>query len=184
MPTPLTDSASTDNRLWNAIIAGVSLFIVTAVYVLIEGTLFSGLRGSADVSWMPHLNGLTNTGTTLCLLTALYFIRRRNIEAHRNAMLSAFGFTAIFLVSYITYHAFKLEPRSYGGPDFLRLPYLFVLLSHIALAPVVVPVALLALHRGLTDQRASHRRIVRFGYPMWLYVSISGVLVYVALYLL
>lgn len=182
MASPLTDSASTDNRRWNLIIAGLSAFIVLAVLLLIEGPRPEGMRGSIDVSWMPHLNGLMNTGTTLSLLAALFFIRQQNIPAHRNAMLTAFGFTTVFLVSYIVYHAFKVAPASYDGP--LRGAYLFILISHIVLAPVVVPVALLALHRGLTDQRARHKKIVRLGYPLWLYVSVSGVLVYIALYLI
>ncbi|MFT4979111.1 MAG: putative membrane protein [Myxococcota bacterium] len=182
MSSPLTDSASIDNRRWNLIISTVSAIIVLAVIFLMEGPRPEGMRGSIDVTWMPHLNGLANTGTTLSLLAALFFIRRRNILAHRNAMLTAFGFTTVFLVSYIIYHAFQMAQGTYDGP--LRGLYLVILISHITLAPVVVPVALFALHRGLTDQRAQHRRIVRIGYPLWLYVSVSGVLVYVAQYLL
>lgn len=177
-----TAAAAPDNRRWNIIIGGLSAFIILAVLFLIEGPRPEGMRGAVDVSWMPHLNGLANTGTTLSLIIALLFIRRRNIPAHRNAMLSAFGFTTVFLLSYIVYHAFKAGPVSYDGP--LRGLYLFILISHISLAPVVVPVALLSLHRGLTDQRARHKKLVRWGFPLWLYVSVSGVLVYVALYLL
>ena len=180
----MSDTATTapDNRRWNLIIGGLSAFIILAVLFLIEGPRPSGMRGAVDVSWMPHLNGLTNTGTTLSLVAALVFIRRRNIPAHRNAMLTAFGFTTVFLLSYIVYHAFKVAPVSYDGP--LRGLYLFILISHICLAPVVVPVALLSLHSGLTDQRTLHKRLVRWGFPLWMYVSVSGVLVYVALYLL
>ena len=182
MSAPLTHDASSDNRTPNRAIAAISVVLMAAIVFLIEGPRPDGIAGSVDVSWMPHLNGAMNTGTTLCLIAALVAIRARNIAAHRAAMLSAFGFTAVFLVSYVVYHWFKAGPAQYTGP--LRPAYLFILISHIGLAPVVVPAALLALHRGLTDQRASHKKIVRYAYPLWLYVAVTGVLVYLALYVI
>lgn len=182
MSAPLTDTASSDNTTWNRVIGVVSLVLMVAIIVLIEGPRPAGVAGSVDVSWMPHLNGAMNTGTTLSLVAALIFIRARNIAAHKASMLAAFGFTTVFLISYVIYHWFKPGPVSYTGP--LRPLYLVILISHIGLAPVVVPAALLSLHRGLTDQRASHRKIVRYAYPLWLYVAVTGVLVYAALYLI
>lgn len=180
MSAPLTPDASSHNTKANLAIGVVSAVLMAAIVFLIEGPRIPGAAGRLDVSWMPHLNGTMNTGTSLSLIAALVFIRARNIAAHRAAMLSAFGFTAVFLVSYVIYHTFKVGPVNYTGP--LRPLYLFILISHISLAPVVVPAALLALHRGLTDQRASHRKIVRYAYPLWLYVAVTGVLVYLALY--
>ncbi|MEL6350074.1 MAG: DUF420 domain-containing protein [Myxococcota bacterium] len=182
MSTLPVEPDSIDNTRWNVIISVVSAVLIGAVLFLMEGPRPEGIRGAVDVSWMPHLNGFLNTGTTLALILALVFIKQRNIQAHRNAMLTAFGFTTLFLLSYVTYHWFKVGPVEYSGP--LRPAYLFILISHITLAPVVVPAALFALHRALTGQYARHRRIVKYTYPLWLYVSVTGVLVYVALYLL
>ena len=182
MSTAPASEPQIDNTRWNWIIGVTSAVLIAAILFLIEGPRPEGIRGSVDVSWMPHLNGALNTGTTLALILALFFIKRRNIMAHRNAMLSAFGLTTMFLLSYVTYHWFKPGPVEYTGP--LRPAYLVLLLSHIALAPVVVPAALFALHRALTGQYERHKKIVRYAYPLWLYVAVSGVLVYVALYVI
>lgn len=171
-----------DNRRWNWIIGVTSAVLIAAVLFLIEGPRPEGIRGAVDVTWMPHLNGTLNTGTSAALILALVFIKQKNIAAHRAAMLSAFGFTTLFLLSYVTYHWFKVGPVPYTGP--LKPVYLFILISHIVLAPVVVPAALFALHRAWTGQIAQHKKIVRFAYPLWLYVAISGVLVYVGLYVI
>lgn len=174
------DVASRD-RFWMKVIAGISVALIGAVALLTSGVKPEGLVGMVDVSWMPHLNGATNTGTTLSLIAALVFIKRKNIAAHKAAILTAFGFTALFLVSYVIYHTFKPGAVRYEG-DFRGL-YLFILFSHITLAPVVVPAALVSLYRGWMDQRDKHRRLVRYTWPLWLYVSVTGVLVYVFLYL-
>jgi putative membrane protein len=181
MTGPLTPAASSRDRFWMRVIAGISVVLVGAVALLTMGPRPASLVGTLDVSWMPHLNGAANTGTTLCLLVAMAFIRRKNIPAHRASMLTAFGFTAVFLVSYVVYHTFKPGPVRYEGA--YRGLYLFILLSHITLAPVVVPAALVSLYRGFMDQRDKHRRLVRWTWPLWLYVSVTGVLVYLLLYL-
>lgn len=162
-------------------IAVISFVLVAAVAFLALGPRPEGLTGSVDVGVLPHINGWLNTGTTLSLVAALVFIKRKNIELHKKAMLSAFGCTALFLVSYVLYHFIKPAPVHYEGAH--RGLYLFVLITHILLAPVVVPVALTALFQGWTDQRAKHKKLVRFGYPLWLYVAATGVIVYWMLYL-
>ncbi len=182
MATQLTDAASSHDQRWMRIIGAISIVLVGAIALLTLGPRPQGLVGTIDVSWMPHLNGALNTGTTLSLIAALLFIKRQNIPAHKASMLTAFGFTTLFLVSYVIYHTFKSDPVRYDGP--MRGLYLFILLSHISLAPVVVPAALVSLHRGWMDQREKHRRIVRFSYPLWLYVAVTGVAVYGFLYLL
>ena len=181
MTGQLTETDIERDRLWIRVIAGISVALVGAVALLTLGPRPEALVGTVDVSWMPHLNGATNTGTTLSLLAALFFIRSKNIAAHKTSMLTAFGFTTLFLLSYVVYHTFKPGPVPYEGS--YRGLYLFILLSHIALAPVVVPAALLSLYRGWVDQREKHRRLVRWTWPLWFYVSVTGVLVYMFLYL-
>ena len=129
-------------------------------------------RRSNIASWVDASN---------FLLAAMFFIRSKNIAAHKASVLTAFGFTTLFLLSYVVYHTFKPGPVAYEGS--YRGLYLFILLSHIALAPVVVPAALLSLYRGWMDQRDKHRRLVRWTWPLWFYVAVTGVLVYIFLYL-
>lgn len=180
MSGPLTQNTSSRDRFWMRVIAGISVVLVAAIGLLTLGPRPEGLVGTVDVSWMPHLNGLTNTGTSLSLLAALVFIRRKNIPAHKASILSAFGFTLVFLVSYVVYHTFKPGPVAYDG-DYRGL-YLFILISHISLAPVVVPAALLSLYRGWMDQREKHKKLVRWTWPLWFYVGVTGVMVYGFLY--
>ena len=181
MSGPLTPDTSSRDRFWMRVITGISVVLVGAIAMLTMGPRPEALVGTVDVSWMPHLNGALNTGTTLSLLAALVFIRGKNIPAHRASVLTAFGFTSVFLVSYVVYHTFKVEPVRYEG-EWRRL-YLFILLSHIGLAPVVVPAALVSLYRGWMDQREKHKKVVRYTWPLWFYVGVTGVLVYIFLYL-
>ncbi|MFT5685327.1 MAG: putative membrane protein [Myxococcota bacterium] len=181
MTTPLTPDASSRDRFWMRVIAAISVVLVGAIALLTMGPRPETLVGTVDVSWMPHLNGAMNTGTSLSLLAALVFIRRKNIPAHKASILTAFGFTMVFLVSYVVYHTFKPGPVVYEG-DYRGL-YLFILLSHITLAPVVVPAALVSLYRGWMDQREKHKKLVRWTWPLWFYVGVTGVLVYVFLYM-
>ena len=143
------------------------------------------------VSVLPHLNAMLNTITSFVLVLGLYYIRKGKIEIHKNLMLTGFVIGSVFLISYVIYHSAapstifgdldkdgilnKAELESIG---FTRNIYLLVLLSHILLAMLVVPLVLLSLFYGLKGSFEKHRKIVKYAYPVWLYVSISGVIVY------
>jgi uncharacterized membrane protein YozB (DUF420 family) len=136
---------------------------------------------------LPHVNALLNTTSGLCLITGYIFIRRRRINAHRASMIAAFVSSIIFLISYLTYHsllAYKLGlgPTKFMGEGFIRPVYFFILITHTILAVVIVPFVIVTLRRGLKRQDARHRRIARWTFPLWLYVSVTGVVVYVLLY--
>ena len=136
---------------------------------------------------LPHVNALLNTTSGLCLITGYIFIRRRRIAAHRASMIAAFVSSIIFLISYLTYHtllAYKLGlgPTKFIGEGFIRPVYFFILITHTILAVVIVPFVIVTLRRGLKRQDARHRRIARWTFPLWLYVSITGVVVYLMLY--
>ena len=176
----MKDKNVSGDKFWLRIIYIISLVITLAVAFLILGPRPDGMEGMLDVSILPHVNALLNSICTILLLTALWFIKRREIERHRVSMLAAFGFSALFLVSYVIYHWFKAGPKLYIG-DFSSI-YYFILITHIVLAMIIVPLALIALYRGWNMQVGKHKRIAKITYPVWLYVSITGVAIYLMLY--
>ena len=113
----------------------------------------------------------------MCLLLGYAYIRKKNIAAHRACMLTAFGASSLFLVTYLMHHA-QVGSVPFRGQGLVRWVYLSILIPHIVLAAGIVPLALLTLYRGYTGRVASHRKIARYTLPIWLYVSISGVVVY------
>jgi|TARA_B110000467_G_scaffold55047_1_gene50501 putative membrane protein len=170
-----------NDSFWLRIIYIVSTAISLAVAFLILGPRPEGLAGSLDVSGLPLLNASLNCITTLLLVFGLLLIKQKNIDAHKKIMLTAFGTSSLFLISYVIYHWFKAGPKLYLGE--WTIFYYTILVSHIILAIIVIPLALIALYRGWNNQISKHRKIVKFAYPVWLYVSITGVIIYVMLYL-
>jgi putative membrane protein len=138
--------------------------------------------GGLDVSFAPPFHAFLN-GTVAVLLVAGYAaIRQRKITIHRALMLSAFALSSLFLISYVVYHTQKAEPIYFQGTGFVRVIYLVILVSHIILAAVIVPLALFTIVRAWRSEFARHRRIARWTLPLWLYVAVTGVAVYVMLY--
>lgn len=155
----------------------LSVVIPVAVAILLNPRMPKLDLGSWTKS-LPHAIGLVNTLTAAALLAGLYFIRNKNVVAHRQAMLLAFGLGGIFLVLYILYHATN-PSTPYGNPDpAIRSVYYFVLISHIVLSFGVVPLVLLALYYAFSGQFDRHRRLVRYAWPLWFYVSVTGVVAY------
>jgi uncharacterized membrane protein YozB (DUF420 family) len=134
-----------------------------------------------DYGFLPTLNALLNGAAGVCLAVGYYFIRRRNVTAHRRAMLTAFGLSALFLVSYLVHHA-RVGSVPYQGTGVLRVVYFAILIPHVLLAAAVVPLAIVTIRRGLRGQVERHRPIARITLPIWLFVSVTGVLVYLMLY--
>lgn len=136
---------------------------------------------------LPHVNALLNLLSAVFLVTGYVLVRRRRIAAHRKAMLAAFVSSIVFLVSYLLYHSLLAlylgqGPTRFRGEGLIRPVYFFILLSHTLLAVVIVPFVLITLRRGLRRQDERHRRIARWTFPLWLYVSATGVIVYLFLY--
>ena len=142
-------------------------------------------HASADFAgrWMflPALNAVLNGLCAITLCVGLYFIKHRNREAHRTSMLLAFAFSSAFLVSYIVNHALHGD-TIFPGHGAVRTLYLSILASHIILSIVALPMVLTTFFFSLTGRFAMHRRIARFTFPIWLYVSVTGVIVYLMLY--
>ena len=134
-----------------------------------------------DVSFLPHVNAALNATSGILLLTGYYFIRRGEIETHRKFMLGAVTASGLFLVSYLIYH-FNHGATTFKGPPTARTIYLFILGTHTILAAVVAPMVLVTLHRALSARFDRHRRLARITFPLWAYVSVTGVIVYLLLY--
>lgn len=130
---------------------------------------------------LPAVNATLNGISGVLLVIAYGLIRARRIEQHRKVMLAAFATSSLFLVCYIVYHA-QVGSVRFTRHGFVRPLYFTILITHVALAAVVLPLAIVTLSRGLKARYAQHRRIARWTFPIWLYVSITGVLVYVLLY--
>ena len=175
----VVESKNVDS-FWMRIIVIVSVVVCAAVAFLILGPRPAGLAGRLDVSGLPAVNASINGVTTVLLLLGFGMIRRGRISAHRNVMLTAFGTSTLFLVSYVVYHWFKAGPKLYTGAwsGF----YYTILITHIILATVIIPLALTTLYRGWKDQIGEHRTIARVTFPVWLYVSVTGVVIYGMLY--
>lgn len=161
---------------YTPLVAVLTVVIVGLVAVLFFLPAYDGEIGF-DVKLLPLLNAIFNSFTFLFLMVALVAIMKRNVKMHRTFIGLAFMTTTLFLASYVTYH-YLTESTPYGGEGLLKGIYLFVLLTHIVLAIVVVPLALLSLARGLANQVDKHRKIARWTMPIWLYVSLTGVIVY------
>lgn len=130
---------------------------------------------------LPALNATLNATAGCLLLAGFYFIRRREIEAHRACMIAAFVTSSLFLVSYLVYHA-HVGSRPFPGRGPIRSVYFFILITHVVLAATIVPLALVTLRRGWIRDVARHRRIARWTWPIWMYVSVTGVVIYWMLY--
>ena len=167
-------------KFWLRIIYIISLVITLAIAFLILGPRPESMEGMLDVSALSLINALLNTTSALLLLLALWFIKHKEIQKHKITMLCAFGTVSLFLVTYVIYHWFKAGPKPYVG-DYTTL-YYFILISHIILAVFIIPLALITLYRGWNMQVQKHRRIARITYPIWLYVSVTGVVIYLMLY--
>jgi putative membrane protein len=133
------------------------------------------------VSDLPTLNAALNGVAALLLLFGYRFIRAQRVAAHRACMIGAFATSALFLVSYVVYHA-NVGSRPFTGQGPIRAVYFTVLITHVVLAGLIVPLALVTLSRALQGRFDRHRRIARWTLPLWLYVSVTGVIVYVMLY--
>jgi uncharacterized membrane protein YozB (DUF420 family) len=134
-----------------------------------------------SIAQLPALNALLNSASALFLLTGYFFIRSHRIQAHRACMLGAFTTSTLFLISYLVYHYYHGATR-FTGTGWVRPFYFGLLGTHTLLAAAIVPLVLITLTRALKANFRGHKRIARWTFPIWLYVSVTGVMVYVMLY--
>lgn len=165
----------TDRFMVPAIIS-ISLLVPVLVLILMylpERYNFLGV----EMGNFPLFHAILNFCTAMLLVAGYYFMKKKELVWHRNTMIAAFFLSAVFLVSYVI-SKISNDPVPYGGEGILRPIYFFILVTHILLSAVIVPLVLFTMYRGLTNEVEKHRKIARYTFPVWLYVAITGVLVY------
>ncbi len=179
MTTRTSESETTEAVPATILIGSVAVSVVACAFLF---WLIYGMGGSEelDFSFLAPLNALLNTLSATCLVLGYRAVRRNQLERHRRLMLSALTFSALFLLSYVIYHyAHGDTPFTGVGP--IRTVYFFVLISHIVLSVVALPMVLITSGLALTQRFSSHRRVARWTFPLWLYVSVTGVAIFILL---
>ena len=174
-PPVLEPGGYTKYKLILGALGAVVPLLVAVIFYY--NTLFRIEGAGPYLHALPAVNAALNSLTAVALLTGYYFIRQKNVLAHRAAMGTAFGLGALFLVSYVAYHS-QVASTHFGGVGLARALYFLLLLTHISLAAVTVALVLFTLYFALTGQYTKHKRIARWTFPIWLYVSVTGVIVY------
>lgn len=168
-----------DRGIFRAIIA-ISVFVFAVVLVL-QSKIFTLFPDKTSIpAWvfcLPRLNAGLNATCSILLVISLYFVKRKQVEVHKRLNIIAFVLSSLFLVSYIIFHATGIK-TVYGGQGLMRSIYYFILITHIILAAVVLPLVLISFQRGLQMQVERHKKLVRIAFPVWLYVTITGAVVY------
>lgn len=158
------------------------LLIVTVSFVVFAAVvLLSKFKLNVDLGFNPHLfaafNAIANSSVSILLIAAYIAVRNKKYIIHRNLMYGAITLSVLFLVSYIAHHLFAGETK-FGGVGTIRYVYFFILITHIFLAAIILPFILFTAYRALTGEYKQHKKIARYTFPLWLYVSITGVIVY------
>ncbi|HQT23339.1 MAG: hypothetical protein B7X86_10525 [Sphingobacteriales bacterium 17-39-43] len=169
-----------NDKLISRIITAVSIIVLIVVVILQSKILNIFPQKEAIPSWvfsLPLLNAIINGTCSILLLLSLYFIKKKDIKTHKNLNILTFILSALFLVSYIIFHATGIK-TTYGGVGAIRTVYYIILITHIILAAIVLPLVLFSFQKGLQMKVEEHRKLVRWTYPIWLYVTVSGVIVY------
>ncbi len=166
-----------NDKLVFRIVMTISVVVFVAVVILNKKILPVPETIPDFVYKLPKLNAMINGTCSLLLLLSLYMIKEKNIAVHKKLNIITFVLSSLFLLSYITYHWLAQE-TTYPVDNPLRPVYLTILISHIILAAIVLPLILLSFHKGLQMQVEKHKKIVRWSFPIWLYVTVTGVIVY------
>ena len=158
--------------------------LVSIVVPLVVAVLL-GLPAKVDLgAWtksLSHIIGAINTLTTITLISGLIFILNKKVHLHQKMMTASFILGGLFLVCYVTYHLTN-PANKFNGEGSVRYVYFFILITHIGLSLVVLPLVLRAMYYAVTKQFDLHKKLVKYAYPIWLYVSVTGVIVYLMLY--
>ncbi|MBL7713746.1 MAG: DUF420 domain-containing protein [Chitinophagaceae bacterium] len=158
------------------LILTVSFVVFAAVVVL------SKVKLEVDLGFDSHvfalINAIINSIVSVLLVAALITVKQKNYALHKNIMIAAMLLSVLFLLSYIAHHLFNGETK-FGGEGTMKTVYYFILATHIPLAAIILPFILFTAYRGLTGEFGRHKKMARYTFPLWLYVSITGVLVYI-----
>lgn len=166
-----------NDKLIFRLVTFISVFVFAVVVILNRKLIPVTIPTPGFVYFLPKLNAIINGTCSVLLLISLYQIKQKNIETHKRLNILTFLLSSLFLVSYILFHYFVKE-TTFGGEGLIKTVYYFILITHIILAAAVLPLVLLSFNNGLKMQVEKHRKLVRYTYPIWLYVTITGVIVY------
>lgn len=176
MLTPVMNKNDHSARL---LIWGASVVVFAAVAFLTNFKPLTSLDLGFNVHLLALVNAVINGTVSLLLILALFAVRRKLWMLHKNLMLSAIVLSILFLVTYIGHHLLANETKYGGAHDVTYFVYLFILFSHIFLATIILPFILFTAYRSLTGEYDKHKKLAKYTWPLWLYVSVTGVLVYV-----
>jgi len=153
------------------------IIVISVVVPIVVGLLF-GIKIDVELPiFLPPFYASINAGTAVLLLTAVWAIKNKKVKLHERLMKTAIAFTVVFLVLYIAYHMTS-DSTPYGGEGVLKYVYFIILISHILLSITVIPFVLITFVRGITGDFKKHKKIARIAFPIWLFVAVSGVVVY------
>lgn len=175
-PSTSSGQGALKGALWILVVsAGLFAFLIWLVY-------FNTGRadGFEGLDALPAVNATCNAASAVLVSYGLWSVRKRNLVSHRNAMVAAFVFSSLFLISYVIYHFFHGETQ-FRGQGWGRAIYFVILISHIVLSAVALPLILTTFYLSLTGRLALHRRVARWTFPVWLYISVTGVIIYFTL---
>jgi putative membrane protein len=179
IPIQLVALKETSPKKATIIIVAATALVLVALLGVIYGH-GRAVGAPAWTAWLPGLNALLNATSAVFLLSAFRAIRRRDVVAHSRRVLVSLAASAVFLVSYIVYHSVHGDTR-FAGHGLIRGIYFFILITHVALSGLALPLIFLSLFFSLSGRFPKHRKIARYTFPVWLYVSVTGVLVFVLL---
>ena len=176
---PKSPKAHPNDRMAIPVIVGLSIAVPIAVALLFLLPESWKLQwGSANVRSLPFFHAVLNGSTAVLLAVGFGMIKTKNVALHRLANVGAFLLSAVFLVSYVISHLSNPDAH-FGGEGWIRPVYFFILISHILLSVPVLPLAKLSIYRAWNNQIAAHKALVKWTFPIWMYVAVTGVLVYV-----
>lgn len=170
--------AKLNDKIYVPIIWVLSIVVPVLVGILLTPNIFPPINLGFDPLILPKINAGINSTVSVLLILGFVFIKQKEITLHRVCMLTAFGLSAIFLVVYVLYHLSVEETRWCAESPVGKGFYLAILLSHILLSVTIVPLTSFSIYRALSERFDRHRKLARITFPLWLYVSITGVLVY------
>ena len=150
---------------------------IAVAFLMLFPNVFHIASENYDFSSLPFFHAVLNGSTAILIFTGFVLIKNKKTELHKATMLSAFSLSSIFLVSYVI-SKITNEPVPFGGEGMIRDIYFFILISHILLSIPVLPLALFSIYRAMTGEIEKHKSIVKWTFPIWMYVAITGVLVY------
>lgn len=172
----LQPTLSKNDRLAHILIISFSLIIFLCISMLVKTQVDVNL--GFDVHIFATINAMINATVSVLLVLAVQFVKNKNYEGHKKTMLAAILLSVVFLVCYVAHHLFAGETK-FGGEGPIRYFYYFILITHILLAGIIMPFVLYTAYRALIGEYVTHKKLARITYPIWLYVTITGVMVYV-----